>query len=154
MTRICILLACLAALCAPGSAHADDADVTAAVTRWSLKIAGPAKQLSTKLSAASTPQEALGFLRPFTTVATKGSRAIAATRSSTSKGAQVRTLARNAFLQYASAGRLLIQAVNDVRAGKSKAVVEAKINRAVKLAVDGSAKLTRAGKLVPELVGG
>lgn len=154
MKRISILLACLAALAAPGSVRADDADVTAAVTRWSLRISGPAKELSTTLSGASTPQEALGFLRSFTAVATKGSTAVGATRSSSKKGAQVRMLARNAFLRYASAGRLLIRAVDDVRAGRPKAAAEAKIELAVKLAVDGSAKLARAGKLVPQLVGG
>lgn len=154
MKRLALLLVCLAVLAAPGAAQADDADVTAAVTRWSLKIAKPAKQLSTRLSAASTPQEALGFLRSFTATATKGAGAIGATRSSSAKGTQVRTLGRGAFAKYAAAGRLLIQAVKDVQAGKGRSIVEPKITKAIKLATAGSALLSRAAKLIPQLVGG
>ena len=154
MTRVAALLACLALLAAPGTARADDADVTAAVTRWSLKIAGPAKQLQTKLTAASTPAEALAFLRAFTTTATRGQKAIAGTDSLTARGARVRVLARDAFAQYAAAGNLLIQAVNDLRAGKERKVVEAKVNRAIARATSGSARLRTAAKLIPQLVGG
>jgi hypothetical protein len=145
---------CLVVLAVPAPAAADDADVTAAVTRWSLRIAKPAKQLQTKLTASSTPQQALGFLRSFTRTATNGRNAIAATTSSSAAGAKVRTLARNAFAQYAAAGRLLIQAVNDVVAGKGQRVVEPKVKRAIALATAGSKKLTQSANLIPQLVDG
>lgn len=157
MKHIALLVTCavaLVTLVAPGAAHADNADVTAAVARWSLKIAKPAKQLQTKISSASTPEEALVFLRSFTTTATNGTSAIARTRSSSVKGTQVRSLARSGFAQYAAAGRLLIQAVKDVQAGKGQGVIQPKVNRAVELATAGSAKLSKAAKLIPQLVGG
>jgi hypothetical protein len=157
MKHIVLLLSCVAALgslAAPEPARADNADVTAAVARWSLRIAKPAKQLQTKLSSASTPAEALVFLRSFTITATKGTNAITRTRSSSAKGTRVRSLARTGFAQYAAAGRLLIQAVKDVQAGKGQGVVQPKVDRAVELATAGSAKLGQAAKLIPQLVGG
>jgi hypothetical protein len=154
MKRIPVLLACLAVLVAPDAARADDADVTAAVAGWSVKISKPARELSTQLSSSSTPQEALRFLRSFTTTATRGATAIGATRSSSTVGTQVRSLARTAFLQYGAAGRLLIQAVKDVRAGKPRAVVEPKVKRAITLANTGGTKLAKAGTLIPRLVSG
>jgi orotidine-5'-phosphate decarboxylase len=154
MKRMILLLSCLVALASPGAAQADDAGVTAAVARWSVKIAKPAKQLTTKISASSTPTEALGFLRSFTKTATNGAKAIGATRASTKKGAQVRTLARNGFAQYAAAGRLLIEAVNDFKAGKPQSVTQPRVNKAIGLASAGSTKLAKAAKLIPQLVGG
>ncbi len=155
MRRLAILLTTLlAGLGAPGTAAADDADVTAVVTRWSVRIVKPANQLQTKIASATTPDEMLGYLRPFTRVASQGAAAIGAQKSSSAKGAQLRLLATSAFTNYAMAGRLLTSAVNDLKAGKGRSVVEPKIKRAVSLATSGGAKLTKASKLIPQLVGG
>jgi len=63
----------------------------------------------------------------------------AADDAASDDGARVRTMAHSAFARYAAAGRLLIQAVNDVVAGNGRSVVEPKVKRA---------------GLIPELVRG
>jgi hypothetical protein len=152
--RIAPLVVCLAALGLSAPAAADDADVTAAVTRWSLKITKPAQELQTELGSASTPREALGFLRSFTTIATGGRDGIAKTRASSPAGTKVHDLARAAFARYAAAGRLLMQAVRDVRDGRPRREIEPKVKKAIALATSGSTQLTKAAALIPHLAGG
>ncbi len=154
MNRLILMLGavCAVVALAPGVARADDASLTGVVTKWSLKIAGPAQQLSTKVATAKTPDKALPFLRTFTKTASQGAAAIAKQRSSSAKGARLKLLSQRAFTNFANAGRLLISALNDVKAGKTGSTVTAKVNKAVKLATTGSAQLRNASRLIPQLV--
>jgi len=146
-----VLVALLAALAAaaPGSARADDAAVAASVTKWSLRITPKAQALSTKISASTSPDEALVFLRSFTKVGRQGAAAIASTKPSTAKGTKLKTLATRSFVNFGNAGALLIKAVQMVKAGKTQAEVTPVVNQAVRLANTGSAQLKQAANLIP-----
>jgi hypothetical protein len=142
------LLAVLAAI-APGAARADDAAVAASVTKWSLRITPKAQALSTKMSASTTPDQALVFLRSFTKVGRQGAAAISSTKPSTAKGQKLKTLAKRSFVNFGNAGALLIKAVQMLKAGKGQSEVAPVVNQAVALANTGSTQLKQAAKLIP-----
>jgi len=142
------LLAALAAF-APGAARADDAAVAASVTKWSLRITPKAQALSTKITASTTPDEALVFLRSFTKVGRQGAAAIASTKPSTAKGTKLKTLAKRSFVSFGDAGALLVKAIQMLKAGKAESEVAPTIDQAVKLANTGSTQLKQAAKLIP-----
>jgi hypothetical protein len=146
-----VLVALLAALAAvtPGAARADDAAVAASVTKWSLRITPKAQALSTKLSASTTPDQALVFLQSFTKVGRQGAAAIASTKPSTAKGTKLKALAKKSFVNFGNSGALLIKAVQMLKAGKSEAEVTPTINQAVTLAKTGSTQLKQAAQLIP-----
>ena len=154
MKRIAVLLASTAALAAltPGGARADNAALTGTVTKWTLRIAGPARNLTTEVSKASTPDEALPFLRRFTSTAANGAAAISRQQASSAKGRKLKLLATRAFTNYQRAGTLLISAVLDIKVGKDEAAITPKVNDAVRLAGEGSIQLRNAGALIPSLV--
>lgn len=142
------VVALLAAL-APGVARADDAAVAASVTKWSLRITPKAQALSTKMSASTTPDQALVFLNSFTKVGRQGAAAIASTRPSTAKGQKLKTLAKRSFVNFGDSGALLVRAVQMLKAGKDQSEVTPVVNQAVVLANTGSAQLKQAAKLIP-----
>jgi hypothetical protein len=141
----------LVALAAPATASADDADVAAAATRWSVRVSGPARDLQKALARSARPAGALPVLRRFTRTAEEGRAAVAGARASSRAGARARTLAVSAFTRYAQAGRLLAAAAADLRAGRTAKSVRGKVDRAVALAREGSEQLRRAAALLPRL---
>ena len=132
-----------------GGARADDAAVAASVTKWSLRITPKAEALSSKITASTTPDEALVFLRSFTKVGRQGAAAIASTKPSTAKGTKLKLLAKRSFVNFGNAGALLVEAVQMVKAGKPESEVTPTIDQAVKLANTGSSQLKQAAKLIP-----
>lgn len=153
MKRIVLALACAVATAAllPGAALADDAELAGTVATWSLKVTGPAQALQ-KINANTTTTQALRASNRLAAVAGKGAAAIARQTPSTKNGTQLKVLAGSAFADFAQAGRLLASAIRDVQAGKTGATVTAKVNRAVRLASEGSTLLKRASKLIPKLL--
>lgn len=132
------------------SARADDVSLTGAVATWSLRILAPAKALQ-GFNASTTPAQALKASARLTSVAARGSAAIAAQSPSSAKGRNLKVLATSAFADFAAAGKLLTAAIKDLVAGKPKAGITAKVNRAVVLAKEGSALLTKASKVIAQL---
>lgn len=153
MKRIALALAALTAAAAlvPGVALADDADLAGTSATWSLKVIGPAQALQ-KIDASTTTKQALKASNRLASVAGKGAAAIAAEKPSSKNGRQLKVLAVSAFSDFAQAGRLLAAAIRDVQAGKIGATVTAKVNRAVRLATEGSTLLERASKIIPKLL--
>jgi len=145
------LVAVLASLAAftPGTARADDAAVAASVTKWSLRITPKAQALSTKITASTTPDELLVFLRSFARVGRQGAAAISFTKPSTEKGTKLKGLSKRSFVNFGKSAALLIEAVQMIKAGKTESDVTPKINQAVKLANTGSTQLKQAAKLIP-----
>ena len=118
MKRALLVLALvLLVAAAPGVARADDAAVAASVTKWSLRIAPNAQALSAKMSASTSPDELLAFLRSFTSAGRQGAAAISTTRPSTARGRKLKALATQAFMSFGDSGALLIRAVQMVQAG-------------------------------------
>jgi len=151
--RIALALAALAAAAAllPGAALADDADLAGTVATWSLKVTGPAQALQ-KIDASTTTTQALKASNRLASVAGKGAAAIAVETPSSKNGRQLKVLAGRAFADFAQAGRLLASAIRDVQKGKTGATVTAKVNRAVRLATEGSTLLKRASTIIPKLL--
>jgi hypothetical protein len=151
--RIALALAALAAAAAllPGAAFADDAGLAGTVAAWSLKVTGPAQALQ-KIDASTTTKQALRASNRLASVAGKGAAAIALESPSSKNGRQLKALAGRAFADFAQAGRLLASAIRDVQAGRTGATVTAKVNRAVRLATEGSTLLRRASTIIPKLL--
>ncbi len=114
-------------------------------------MTGPAQALQ-KIDASTTTTQALKASNRLASVAGKGAAAIAGETPSSKNGRQLKVLAGRAFADFAQAGRLLASAIRDVQAGKTGATVTAKVNRAVRLATEGSTLLKRASKIIPKLL--
>ena len=153
MKKIALTLAGVAAAAAllPGTALADDADLAGTVATWSLKVTGPAQALQ-KIDASTTTKQAMKASNRLASVAGKGAAAIARETPSTKNGTQLKVLAGSAFADFAQAGKLLASAIRDVQAGRTGATVTAKVNKAVRLATEGSTLLERASKIIPKLL--
>lgn len=153
MKRIVLALGSVAAAAVtlPGAALADNAALVGTVTTWSLKVTGPAKALQS-INANTTTTQALKASNRLAAVATAGASAIARQTPSSAKGRSLKVLSGKAFADFAQSGKLLASAIRDVQAGRSGAAVTAKVNKAVRLAKDGGALLTRASKIIPKLI--
>jgi hypothetical protein len=148
VTRTILLLALVLLVAVlPGGARADAA-VAASVTKWSLRIAPKAQTLSAKMSASTSPDESLVFLRSFTRTGRQGAAAISATRPSPARGRKLRALATQAFVSFGDSGALLIRAVQMVKAGQSEAEVTPTLNQAKGRANAGTTRLRKAAPLI------
>ncbi len=147
---LALAAAAAAAVTLPGVALADDAALAGTVTVWSVSVTGPAQALQ-RINASTTTTQALKASNRLAAVATAAARAIASQKPSSAKGRRLKTLAGGAFADFAQSGKLLASAIRDVQAGRAGATVTAKVNKAVRLAKDGAALLTRAGKIIPAL---
>ncbi len=118
------------------------------MTKWSLRIAPKAQALSAKMSASTSPDESLVFLRSFTRTGRQGAAAISATRPSTARGRKLKALATQAFVSFGDSGALLIRAVQMVKAGQSEAEVTPTLNQAKGRANAGTTRLRKAAPLI------
>jgi len=147
-----VLFVTVFAALAPGAARADDAAVAASVTKWTLRIAPKATNLSTKVSSSSSPAQSLVFLRSLTRVARQGAAAISTTKPSSRTGVKLKLFAKRSYVNFGNAGALLIRAVQMVKAGTSRAEITPIVNQATKLANLGSVQLKHASALIPKIV--
>ena len=145
---VLVLILVLAAAIVPGVARADDAAVAASVAKWSLRINPKAQALGSKMSASTSPDETLVFLRSFTKVGRQGAAAISATKPSTARGRKLKMLATQAFQSFGDSGSLLIRAVQMLKAGKSEAEVTPTLNEAITRANAGTTQLRKAATLI------
>lgn len=145
-----LFAAAAASLMLPGVARADDAALAGTVTVWSVNVTGPAEALQ-RINANTTTTQALKASNRLAAVATAATRAIASQKPSSAKGRRLKALAGGAFADFARAGRLLASAIRDFQAGRTGPTATAKVNRASRLAKDGAALLTRAGKILTTL---
>ena len=135
----------------PGAARADDAGLAGTMATWSLKISAPAETLKS-FSSSTTPAQALKASNRLSAVASQAKLAIARQTASSAKGRNLKPLGVRAFGDFAQSGNLLASAIRGLQAGEPNAQITAKVNKAVRLAKEGSTRLTRAAKIIPQLV--